>query len=286
MADSTNRGSAWRRIFSPGNVFFLICAVVVYAGWRSPLHRYITPQTGLGYALGILGGSLMLILLLYPARKRARWLAFMGTVKHWFQIHMVLGILGPICILFHSNFSTGATNSNVALFCMLIVSASGLVGRYFYSKIHHGLYGHEATLNELQAHAERLRTVASSAGFLQDLLDRVDIEEKALLQQVSSRWMLLRPFSAAWNCYRVRGRLTRYARNSLRSRAPAASHAQQQRLMKMAQDYIAARSTAARRIAEYQSYAQLFSLWHILHLPLFFMLLIAGIVHVIAVHVY
>jgi hypothetical protein len=28
------------------------------------------------------------------------------------------------------------------------------------------------------------------------------------------------------------------------------------------------------------------SLWHVLHLPLFFMLLVAGIVHVISVNVY
>jgi hypothetical protein len=39
-------------------------------------------------------------------------------------------------------------------------------------------------------------------------------------------------------------------------------------------------------VAEYRVYERLFSLWHVLHLPLFFMLLAAGIVHVIAVHVY
>ena len=43
---------------------------------------------------------------------------------------------------------------------------------------------------------------------------------------------------------------------------------------------------ATRRVAELASYERLFSLWHVLHLPLFFMLLVAGIVHVIAVHVY
>jgi hypothetical protein len=43
---------------------------------------------------------------------------------------------------------------------------------------------------------------------------------------------------------------------------------------------------AVRRVAELSTYERLFSLWHVLHLPLFFMLLVAGIVHVIAVHVY
>ena len=45
-------------------------------------------------------------------------------------------------------------------------------------------------------------------------------------------------------------------------------------------------STATRRVADYQAYVSLFSWWHVLHLPLFFLLLIAGIVHVVAVHVY
>ena len=50
--------------------------------------------------------------------------------------------------------------------------------------------------------------------------------------------------------------------------------------------YIARRLEATRRVAEFESYERLFSLWHVLHLPLFFLLLVAGIVHVIAVHVY
>ena len=50
--------------------------------------------------------------------------------------------------------------------------------------------------------------------------------------------------------------------------------------------YADRRLDAGRRVAEYRLYARLFSLWHVLHIPLFFMLLIAGIVHVIAVNVY
>ena len=44
--------------------------------------------------------------------------------------------------------------------------------------------------------------------------------------------------------------------------------------------------SAARRVAEFEGCARLFALWHVLHIPLFVMLLIAGVVHVIAVHVY
>ena len=39
-------------------------------------------------------------------------------------------------------------------------------------------------------------------------------------------------------------------------------------------------------LAEFQAYERLFSLWHALHLPLIFMLLVAAVVHIVAVHVY
>jgi hypothetical protein len=38
-----------------------------------------------------------------------------------------------------------------------------------------------------------------------------------------------------------------------------------------------------RRITAFQSYDRLFSLWHTLHVPLIFMMIIAAVVHTIAV---
>ena len=64
---------------------------------------------------------------------------------------MVLGVVGPILVLFHANFHLGATNSNVALICMLLVAGSGVIGRYIYTRMHAHLDGSEDTLEELQA---------------------------------------------------------------------------------------------------------------------------------------
>ena len=33
-------------------------------------------------------------------------------------------------------------------------------------------------------------------------------------------------------------------------------------------------------------YDKLFAMWHLLHLPLYFLLIVTGIVHVVAVHLY
>ena len=146
----------------------------LYFGWYMPTERYITPKRGLGYALGIIGGSLMLLLLLYSLRKRYTWLRFLGPTPSWFRFHMVLGVLGPLCILYHANFSTGATNSNVALFSMLIVAGSGLVGRYIYAHIHHGLYGRKLELSELRTRRRGPARPVGRISFLPELVTRIE----------------------------------------------------------------------------------------------------------------
>ena len=158
-----------------------LSTLLLVVGWVSPLHDYITPRSGLGYTLGIVGGSLMLALLIYPARKRLPSLAVLGSNKSWFRIHMVLGIAGPICILYHCCYHLGATNSNVALVSMLIVAGSGLVGRYLYGRIHHGLYGRKATLEELRKEADRLKGEGGAAGrLLPQFAARLDAAEKRI----------------------------------------------------------------------------------------------------------
>ena len=49
---------------------------------------------------------------------------------------------------------------------------------------------------------------------------------------------------------------------------------------------MARRFVAMRRVASFQAYERLFSLWHALHLPLIFILAAAAVVHVVAVNVY
>jgi hypothetical protein len=277
----------WRP--TPARVGFVLAAVLIYLGFQLPLERLLSPERGMGYALGIIGGSAMLLLLVYPARKRAHWLRYIGSVKVWFQIHMVLGVAGPLFILYHSNFSLGAANSNAALFAMLVVSASGIVGRYFYSRIHCGLYGHRTSRAELQAAATALRAKVAGASFVPELLTQLDAADQRLAERGEAPLLvLLRPLTVTMRMWMERRRLTRHAVAELRataarSRVVAERHAHFERAVRR---YIARRLQATRQVAEFEAYERLFSLWHVLHLPLFFILLIAGVIHVIAVHVY
>jgi len=240
--------------------------------------------------LGIVGGSMMVLLLLYSARKRIRWLRFLGPLSKWFEVHMALGVLGPILILFHSNFTLGATNSNVALFCMLTVAASGLVGRYFYSHIHYGLYGRKMNLQELQQSAERLRALQGTIAFLPELVSRLEKQEAKLLASGTRLpvFGLAKPLMVAVNALLARWRLRSYVSRALRAAARTSPLVAQQRrgLRRAASAYIGKRLAATRRVAEFEAYERLFSLWHVLHMPIMFIMFVAAIVHVVAVHVY
>jgi hypothetical protein len=210
----------------------LAVAGLLYWGYYAHLERYISPQRGLGYWLGIVGGSMMVLLLIYSARKRAAWLAWLGTIPAWFEIHMTLGIVGPILVLFHSNFKLGATNSNVALICMLIVAASGVVGRYIYTRLHARLDDHELTLEQLKAVGERLRTQSSSIAFLPGLLDAIDRAERRWIEPPKAHaGRLLHLISGAprllFARWIVRRAIKRAVRSSVRSQDPViARHAE------------------------------------------------------------
>ncbi|MEY4760919.1 MAG: hypothetical protein RLZZ200_775 [Pseudomonadota bacterium] len=276
------------RLLSPMLLFALGCFVVAWMGFNSGTERYLSPDRGIGYALGIIGGSLMLLLLLYSARKRAAWLGFIGTVPGWFQTHMVMGLLGPLLILFHSNFQLGATNSNVALYCMLVVSVSGLFGRYFYGRIHVAFQDRQATFAGLRSQLDAMARSDSEAPWFTGLALRLKSGVTEMTEGLGWVPEVLKPPFIGWRAWRLRRDLSRFARHESRSTSVARgldSRLQRQELM-MARRVAASYIDAARKVVEFKAYEQMFSLWHMLHLPLFFMLLAAGIVHVIAVHVY
>jgi hypothetical protein len=87
---------------------------------------------------------------------------------------------------------------------------------------------------------------------------------------------------------RERWRLHRYLRRALKAgaRSSPVLATERRRLTRAARSYIDRRLAATKRVAEFAGYERLFSLWHALHVPLIFMLIIAAVIHVIAVNIY
>jgi hypothetical protein len=265
---------------------YVLVMFLIYAGWQQRPEWPLTAESGSGYALGIIGGSLMLLLMLYPLRKHLRCMRKLGPTKYWFRTHMLFGVLGPVCILFHSGFQLGSLNSNIALFCMLIVASSGLVGRYFYIRIHHGLYGRKATLQELQQHSRLIgEALTEKLTTIPWILERIQRFEKSVSKQstslIGSLWTLLSLGIRTWLLYL----LFRFASDAKRY-SLSNGYTVNRRYRTHLNRHIGAHLASIRKVAEFRFYERFFAIWHVLHYPLFLMLVVSGIVHVIAVHMY
>ncbi len=248
------------------------CLALLVIAWWQRGEDYLRPDQGLGYLLGIDGAAAMLLILAYSARKRVKALASRGSLQEWYRIHMILGIVGPILIILHSNFQLGSANSSIAMVSMLLVAGSGFVGRYIYLKIHYGLYGSRAELKELLL---RLTQAESTARPLLEVFPEVlellaAFEHRHTAPPKSS-------LSAIWRLLTVGARTKRLRRRCL-ARLDCVLYDER----KATRRYI----ERLRRVVVFASWERLFRLWHAVHVPLFAMLILTAVVHVLAVHMY
>jgi len=258
-------------------------------GWQERGERYLTPESGFGYVLGIIGGLMMVVMLFYSARKRYRFMRRWAPVRYWFRIHMVFGILGPALVLFHANFSLGAMNSNVALWSMLLVAASGIVGRFIYTRIHYGLYGARANLESLRTGAGETRNaVLAQFPFATALFEKMQsIEMEAAKPKGVVHGAFRALFLGFWT-RRMRRILSRTAKSALKAEARQRgwSGRERRRALRALGRYIRDYMQTVRKVAGLEFFERLFALWHVVHIPFFIMMLLSSIVHVIAVHLY
>ena len=269
---------------------YALISVFLLAGWLVRDLHLVNPQEGTGYWLGIIGCSLMLSLLLYPLRKKIRFLHRLGSTRRWFRMHMILGLIGPLLVLYHCNFQLGSFNSRVALYCMLLVAISGIIGRHFYAAIHRGLYGRKLTLGELQRDlsdsAEKSHGLATLMPKLVGRLDQLcgelqgDKVTNSLGVRRSLKWMLTHRF--------VRLSLLWTSRRELRVAAVRFDVVarDQKRLKRTTSRFIRDYTDLMTRVARFTVYERLFAVWHVLHLPIFFVMVLSALVHVLAVHMY
>ena len=284
--------------------FISIVGIIIVGGYF-----VLYPQTlfkpgaklfDLGYNLGLAGGLMMLVLLLYPLRKRFRFASKMGALPKWFRWHMLLGILGPLTIIFHSTYHVyipyihpiGSPNAAVAMFSMLLVAGSGIFGRFFYTKIHHGLYGRMSTLGELRSNLENSEdvkavfNVAPGIGkALEDFRTRVD----AYAQQSGSGFMNF--FTVGFQTMKLSRSLPREISLVMHDQAVENNFNSEQRanMEQRVLDYqkmIVSYLNAVRDASQFSTYERLFSWWHIFHVPLVYLMVFSALYHVYAVHFY
>lgn len=285
-------------------IFISIVGLITFGGYFVVYPQtYYKPGEELfdfGYNLGLTGGIMMLLLLLYPLRKRWSFIQNLGFLPTWFKWHMVLGILGPLFIIFHSTYHvyipylhpTGSINAAVAMYCMLLVSGSGTFGRFFYTKIHHGLYGRQADIKEIEAEMERegdLKSLYSFAPQVEQVL--ADFRARGEAMTKGKGYGFGNFIRIGFEASRLVRRLSAEIHTVMRAQAhekhfDAQQTAGMEALYQDYRDKLTAYVRAIRDAAQFRTYERLFSWWHIFHIPLVYMMVFSAIYHVYAVHAF
>ncbi len=247
-------------------------AAVWQTAFRLELEK-IAFGSGWRFWFGVMGATLMALLLLYPLRK----LFGVGrriSVGRWFHLHIVLGLLGPILILYHSNFGTGSLRANVALFTMLTVVVSGLAGHYLYAWLSQEFYGERRTADELLGEAKGTLAELGPSPSLKSLIEDLNAFDADALASRSG-------IAASLRLRKHRARILQHADWLITSQTRGSDWTVAYRSQISAR--LSAYFTSALRASRRALSEQIGRLWRLLHLPLFAVTVIATGAHIYAV---
>jgi hypothetical protein len=244
---------------------------------RHPWHAWLRPSGIVGQSAGILAFLIFGMLLLYPLRKRWKRLAFTGSVTKWLDVHVAAALTLPLLLTIHAGWRSQGI-IGLGFTAMMVVWASGLIGRYVYTRIPRAKSGVELTLEEVATQRRALiDRIVSTTGLDRALVERslrIDPEHTrrgsvlATAARMFSndlvRWRLTRRLAADWQAAAPRGRVSRHAlREALKLAGREISLEQQARMLE-----------ETRRVLHW---------WHVAHRPFAFTALIAVVIHVAVV---
>ena len=269
----------------PGRLLVLVLVgLSMWVAYKVATGKYYTPRSNFGFYLGVVGSVMMLLMLAYPLRKHLHFMHRWGALKHWFRIHMIMGIIGPSLVLFHSTFHLRSTNATVALFSMLGVVISGIIGRFVYTKIHYGLYGRRATLGKIQAefagHSNDAKSRLHFAPRVEQWLQSFECDSMQLDRSFTSHLFSLLTIGLKRRILAFR--CARELRKILKTERHPEFRGGTLEAIRLASSYL----RESERVAQFSTYERFFSLWHMLHVPLIYILAACTIFHIVAVYMY
>jgi len=277
MTATTSRANQTRPVPFRAMLSVLLISIVSIYGFLAFRQTGYAPGSTTGYRLGLYGALMMLALLLYPLRKHVPWLRGFGRLSEWLQFHMILGICGPLLILFHSGFRIQSVNASVAMWSMVTVASSGVIGRFIYGRIHSRLNGQKLAAEELNRDLGKLLLNIERGGALpQRVRELLASFEARVARQPDT---LIRQTFRFLRVASERRSVLRAVRRELAGTVDACRRAQ-------IEDSLLPYLKGLQRVAQFAIYERMFALWHVLHLPFVALLVVSAIYHVIAVHMY
>lgn len=258
----------------------LAIGLPIYFTW----HPY-SPKAFVPLVLGIVGSVMMVLgAFLYALRKRVKVLRNMGRMSFWLDAHITLCILGPLLVVYHTAFAVKSPNAAVAFYAMLIVVASGVVGRYIYRHFQFSISGEQTTLREMTQEVDQLdRKIAEHFSDAKTILGTIstffNIREKQKTRgPLGSLHLIVR---LDW----LEIKLKRQVGVFIRSQKKKAPSIRIQDLV-LLEATLLKRISLEKKISTLEATSKLFAYWHKLHVPFIWILAFTLIVHVAAVLIF
>ncbi len=240
---------------------------------HSVQHSMLKPGGMLGHGVGIIGTAMILLLFVYSARKRNYFGLRFGRLSNWLNIHIYLGIMGPLLITVHT---AGKLHGLVAIsyYSMAAVMLSGILGRYIYIQIPRDESGDELEVKRINEKSSELNQklaatyqvpdeVMSRIGQLTHVYEGVSAGGASALVSVMID-DLTRPF-----------RFFRLKRFIERSHPEISAQA-----VGVIMAYSRKKSLLYRRRAFLKPLCTMFHYWHVIHKPFAWTMILVMIVHV------
>ncbi len=221
----------------------------------------------IGHKLGVAGSSMMVLMLLYSVRKRVGALRRLGALGRWLDIHIFLGVFGPLLVVLHSTFKVQGIVA-LSFWSMVIVASSGVLGRFLYMQIPRTRAGEERALVELEAEDRELSAQLRT----RFRLDEAQIVRLDSLVAIPTRVGLVGGFvRLVADDLRLRSGLRGFARSCRSVPAP---------VFREFERVVTQKAQVHRRILLWDRVHELFHYWHVLHKPFAIVMYLFMIVHV------
>jgi hypothetical protein len=250
----------------------------------SDLHELYKPTGNVGHGLGIVGSFSMVVgVVFYSLRKHVGWLAGVGRLSTWLEVHIFLCTLGPVLVLFHTTFKFGGIVS-IAFWSMTVVALSGVFGRYVYGRIPKTIHGHLQSLESIRQQEADLITAISD----EYRLNPVQIEtlfprtERRAARGIAHALLL-----AAYHDFSRRSQkrhIKRLISRTLDSSDGSSGSARGEDVPRHTRDSMVRlalfRLRLEQQVVVMEPLQRVFGYWHVMHLPLAGVMFLVMIVHV------
>ena len=260
MYRSSNR-ELWLAFLAMGLLAALYLSVTIF--WQ----HIPAASEFIGHSLGIIGFLLMLMTeTLYSLRKRSRT-AKWGRMANWLEFHIFTGLVGPFLVFLHTSWKFNGLAGVVTLL-MVVVVASGFVGRYIYTAVPRTIDGAEVASSTLAR--EINRTQAEIDAWLS--------QQSAGMQSFAGQ--LTARDSVGGNFVLGRG----FRDLSDRVRLWMAVRQMDPEMKKMAwklQSMDLERRRLRGQLSSLASARKMLGVWHAVHIPIGMALFTAAIIHII-----